>query len=451
MIKSPDPHAPVPELLGQLVQMVRIAPNREKEIRRLLGMVSSRVAANPALIEAGIENNWALDGDPLKERLQARQVDAITIAADAPEQEVMALAQALADDVTPIPNTAAVQVRLVTAEPLPIVPASPRQGLSDPHMSMVPRARVGDELAQVIEGILRELAGAIKRSQWHEVLHDAQAAIRMLPGLSDDTRRVYTIALKRLLSREVIEPLIEQAYRVPEEQARTAEVLRAGGLPAAEIMLEALRTSETVGPRAFLVEALGGMPEALPVVAPLARSERSGEARLAAELLGRLGVPEAVPVLVGMARHQDERVRLAVIDALGRYRDKAVVEPLREALTRGSAAVRARAGRALAARGSGAIAMPLLAALEAERDQAAWEELLDALVAIDAPEAVAALTRIALQRPGLFGGGQAQKRQLAVVRALAGAKTAAATQALQRIAAEGDGDVRRAAEEALIR
>jgi hypothetical protein len=95
--------------------------------------------------------------------------------------------------------------------------------------------------------------------------------------------------------------------------------------------------------------------------------------------------------------------------------------------------------------------MPLLAALEAERDQAAWEELLDALVAIDAPEAVAALTRIALQRPGLFGGGQAQKRQLAVVRALAGAKTAAATQALQRIAAEGDGEVRRAAEEALIR
>jgi hypothetical protein len=40
---------------------------------------------------------------------------------------------------------------------------------------------------------------------------------------------------------------------------------------------------------------------------------------------------------------------------------------------------------------------------------------------------------------------------LAVVRALAAAKTATATQALQRIAAEADGDVRRAAEEALIR
>ncbi len=451
MIKSPDPNAPIEQLLGQLVQLIRIAPNRQKEIRRLVVLVRSRVEAGPALIEAGIENSWALDGDPLKERLQARQIDAITIAAGAPEEELQALARALADDATPIPSTPGVQVRLVS-DPLTLVPARPRMALSDPHMSMVPRARDGDELAQVIEGILKELAGAIKRDDWHEVLHDAQAAVRMMPGLSEDNRRVYAIALKRLLGRPVVESLIEQGYRVPEEQARTAEVLRAGGAPAAEIMLEAVKSSGTGGARAFLADALGEMPEALPIIAALARSDRPVEARVAAELLGRLGVPEAVPLLVGMARHPDERVRLAVIDGLGRYRDsKAVVEPLREALTRGSAVERARAGRALAARGSGAIAMPLLAALEAERDQTAWENLLDALAGIDAPEAVAALTRIALQRPGLFGGGQIQKRQLAVVRSLAAVKTAAATQALQRIAAEADGEVRRAAEEALIR
>lgn len=450
MIRPPNPSAPFPELLGHLVALVRAVPPREDHIRQLLGVMSTRVANSSELIEAGIENTWALDGDPLKERLQARHVDAITIRAGAPEQEFLALARALADDSAPIPSTAMVEVRLLS-ESLPIVAASPGPSLSDPHMSMVPRARPGDDLAQVIEGILRELAGAIKRALWHEVLHDAQAAVRMMPGLSEDSRRVYSIALKRLLGRQVVEALIEQGYRVPEEQPRTAEVLRAGGLPAAEIMFEELKRSDTIGPRAFLVDALGGMPEALPIIASLARSDRPGEARLAAELLGRLGVPEAVPVLVGLARHSDEKVRLVVIDALGRYRDKAVVEPLREALSRGSAAERARAGRALAARGSGAIAMPLLAALEAERDQTAWEELLDALVAIDAPEAVSALTRIALQRPGLFAGAQAQKRQLAVVRALATAKTSAATQALQRIAAEAGGDVRRAAEEALIR
>jgi len=450
MIRSPDPSAPLAELLGQLVLLVRVAPGQEDQIRQMVGLVAARVAETPALIEAGIENSWAVDGDPLKERLQARHVDAISIASGASEHELLALVRALADDEAPIPSTAAVRVQLFP-DPIPLQASGPRLGLSDPRMPMVPRARQGDELAQLIEGILRNLGRTIKQNQWHAVLHDAQAALRMIPGLSEDTRRAYTIALKRLLSREVIEALIEQAYRAPEEQSRTAEVLRAGGLPAAEIMLEVLRRSDTVGPRAFLLEALGGMPDALPIIAAMARSQRTGETRVAAELLGRIGVPEAVPILVSLARHPDERVRLAVIDALGRYRDKAVVEPLRYALTQGSATERARAGRALAARGSGAIAMPLLAALEAERNPGAWQELLDALVAIDAPEAVAALTRIAVQRPGLFAGGQVQKRQLAVVRALAAARTTTATQALQRIAAEADGEVRRAAEEALIR
>jgi HEAT repeat protein len=258
------------------------------------------------------------------------------------------------------------------------------------------------------------------------------------------------IALKRMLSRPVVEAFIEQAYRIPEEQARTAEVLRTAGYPAADRILDILKQSETIGPRAFLMDALAGMPEASPLIVPLLKSPRPAEVRLAAELLGRRPVPEALGPLVAQANHPDERVRLAVLEALGQLRDKTVTDALRRALSHPSAATRARAGQVLATRGSGAIAMPLLAALESEKDPEAWEELLAALAGINAAEAVTALTRMALAPRGRFsfGGGQL-KRQVAIVHALAAVNTPAARQALERIAADGDGEVKQAAGEAL--
>jgi HEAT repeat protein len=447
MARLPDSSTPLPELLGTLVLLLRDSPKSEDRIRKALDAITARVAKHSALIEAGIENTWALDGDLLKERLQIRQVDAIRITAGATGTELLALAKALADDEAPIPSSTAVVVQFF--DRLAIQTSAQRLAVTDPNATMVPRARPGDQLAQLVESVLKELDKAIHDEDWRMVLHDAQAAMRMLPGLSEQFRRVYSLALRRQLTRPVQEALIEQGYRAPEEHARTAEVLRAGGLHAAELMLDILKQSDTIGPRAFLVDALAGMPEAFQIMAPLARSNRPAEARLGAELLGRLGIPESLPLLTALMEHSDERTRLAAIDGLARYRDKAAVAPLRKALGHRSAAIRVRAGRALASRGSGAIVMPLLAALEAERDDAAWEELLAAIAGIDAPEAAAALSRIALKRRGLFGLGGALTRQLLVVRALAAANTAAAKQALTRIAAEGEGEVAQAATEAL--
>jgi len=444
-----DPDAPFGQLLGGLVTLLRAPHAEDRVVSGLLEAMAARVAASPVLIEAGIENTWALDGDPLKGRLQARQVDAIRVAPGATTLELLAMARALADDQAPIPSTARVRVKLVP-DPLPLHVSGQRLALTDATTGPVPRARTGDQLAEMIEGILRELEKAIGRQQWHAALHDAQAALRALPAVQEDSRRTFTIALRRLLSRPVLETLIEQAYRVPEERARTAEVLRAGGLAAAELMLEALKQSDTVGPRGFLVDSLAGMPEALPVILPLIKSLRPAEARLGAELLGRIGLPDAVPALVAQASHPDERVRLAVVQALGHYRDKATVEPLRHALGHDLPMIRAEAGRSLAARGSAAIAMPLLAALDAERDPAVWEQLLSAIAGIDAPEAASVLLRLALRKPGLLERRSTlERKQLAVVQALAAAGTDPARQVLARIAAKGKGAVQEAAQRAL--
>jgi hypothetical protein len=445
----PDADAPFAALLGRLIQLVRERPEREAEVRRVVELLASRVERHEAFIEAGIENSWALDGDPLKERLQARQVDAIRIAPGAGAVELLALGRALADDTAPIPSTAEVRVKLLP-DPLPLMFSGPRESLADALATPVPRARTGDQLAAMVEGILRELEKALARQQWLAALHDAQAAVRFLPSVREDLRRTFAIALKRLLTRPVVEALIEQAYRIPEEQSRTAEVLRIAGYPAAERILEILKQSDTIGPRAFLLDAIGGMPEASPLVIPLLRSPRAADVWLGAELVGRLGASEALKDLVALVDHPDERTRLAVIDALARFREKAALEPLRRALTHPSNSTRARAGQALAARGSGAIAMPLLAALESEKDPNTWEELLAALAGINAPESVAALTRIALEKQGRFSFGKApHRRQLAIIRVLVTANTPSARQALARIAAEGEGEAKQAAQEGL--
>lgn len=433
------PDAPFDALFGRLLELLRQRPEPEAAVQAALEQVADRVARQEAMIEAGIENSWALDGDPLKERLQHRRVDGILIAPGTDSLELLALARALATEDEPIPSTARIRVRLLP-DPLPLAFSGPRESI-DPSATSPPRTR-GDQLTGMIEGILRELEKAIGRQQWLAALHDAQAALRFLPQAREDLRRTLHIALKRQLTRPVVEALIDQGYRIPEEQARTAEVLRVAGFPAAERMLEILRQSDTIGPRAFLLEALGGMPEAAPLIPPLLRSARVADVRLGVELAVRQGTTEMLPDLAPLVDHADERIRLGAIDALARFRDKTALESLRKALNHESSTTRGRAGQALAARGSGAYAMPLLAALEVEKDPSTWEELLRALAAINAPESVAALTRVALERRGLFKFGKAHiRRQVAVVRSLAAANTPAARQALERVTLEGEGEV----------
>ncbi len=194
MLPLPDPAAPFPEQLGYLVLLFRSAPGRQDRIRTVLDRLVAYVAHAPMAIEAGIENNWALGGDPLKERLQIRQVDQIRITQGASKKELLALAKALADDFEPLPSSAKIAVRLVS-EPQP-EPAYPRSNQVLPTGARI-RDRSDAKLAELIESVLRETEVAIQAQQWHTVLHDVQAVMRMLPGLSQDGRRSYTFVLRR--------------------------------------------------------------------------------------------------------------------------------------------------------------------------------------------------------------------------------------------------------------
>lgn len=442
---SPDPDASFTGLLGHLIYLLRDKPEEESAILKTVELMSARVAKAGLIVEAGIENSWALDGDPLKERLQVRQVDAIGIVEGATAMELLQMGRALADDRAPIPSTTNIRVKLLP-DPMPIQFSGPRPSIPDPQDAL-PRAPRGDQFAAMIDGILRELQKAIARQQYLAVLHDAQAAVRAIPNLSESARRTYTIALKRLLTLPVLETLIEQGYRMVEERDRTAEVLRAGGFPIAERMLDILKRSGTIGPRAFLLDALAGMPEAEPLYPALLRSSKATDVKLAVELIGRTRDESLIPLLVAHTQHPDEAVRNAVIDALARSQSKAAIEPLRKALTHApSATTRAKAAKALSGRSSGAIAMPLFAAFEGEKDPEAWREMLVVIVRLNSHDAAMGLARMALQRRGFlsFGGGDL-KRRLAIVHALVESGNTTARQALEYIVKEGDGEVQVAA------
>jgi hypothetical protein len=448
---APDPSASFTQLLGHLIYLLREVPGEEAAVQRTVELMAARVAGSEFLVEAGIENSWALDGDPLKERLQVRQVDAIGIAAGATAMELLEMGRALADDTAPIPSTAQIRVKLLP-DPMPIQFPGPRPMIPVSFDDALPRARQGDQLAAMIEGILRELGKAIDRQQWLAVLHDAQAAARAIPNLSESARRTYTIALKRMMSLPVVEALIEQGYRMVEERARTSEVLRTGGAAAAERMMEILKKSDTIGPRGFLVEALSGMADAAPLFPPLLRSSRANEVRLAAELMGRSKDESVIPLLVAQVQHPDEAVRIAVIDALAAFNTRSVMEPLRKALSHSSGATRARAARALGSRSTGAIAMPLFAAFESEKDPDTWRELLNVIAALNSHDAAMGLARMALERRGFLRFVSSDmRRRLAVVQALAASGSATSQHALEYIAKEGDGEVQAAAVAALAK
>jgi len=446
--------------LGRLVAVLRTHPHDAAARAAALGAAVGAVAKAPARLEAGVENEWGADDLSLKSRLLARRIDAIEVSAGASEDEVLALAEGLASDLAPVSSSSHIRVEMLPmVEPppeAPITDSGPRPSLTRPGFAipdwMAPPRREGTvaTLTDSIGELSARLASSLHDKAWRQALHAVQALIRLIPAVPESQRRGISIAVRRHLTKAELKQFIEYSLRTPEEQARTVEVLQWAGLDGAEVMLDAVCESETVGVREFLFRGLAGIPEAGPMVLTLLSRRSWYEVRHGADLAGRMGLTDAIPLLRDRMNHPEERVRLAVIEALGRFDERAVVEPLRQALSHPSALTRATAARALGTRHSVPLAMPLLAALEVEKDPAAWRELLYALAGIEAPEAMTALIRMAIERKSLFGRkGYPAAQRVDVVEALAVAGTPLARQALQRIVEEGDTAVRDAAEKAL--
>src|SRR5437763_16230151 len=96
---------------------------------------------------------------------------------------------------------------------------------------------------------------------------------------------------------------------------------------------------------------------------------------------------DAVPALGKCLDHADERVRKAVGLALAKIGTRGAAEPLRRALRDRSQEVRMQVAVGIGGRKSSALAMPLVVAMEEEKDEAVVRELILALGRIGSPDA----------------------------------------------------------------
>lgn len=450
------------EQFGRLIAIYRGGPHATRDATALLSKIAWLVGTAPVTIEAGLFRSGEYDVANLRSHLLRRQVEVLTVRAGASAEALEALARALGGD-APLPDDRALGYEMVAqlvpdskarAAPGPApTPERPGLVLMGPTEESAEDDGIGSSgLGAEIAALTDAVASARARGAWTEALHAAQALVRLAARTPEMDRRTVAIMARRALARPVLQGIIDFAVRAPEEQPRAAEVLQWRGVDAAELMVDAIRRTESPVPHQFLLDALARMPAAVPLLLPLLKSPQWHEVRHAADILGRLMHPDALTPLTALLSHPDERVRVAALDALSRFAGVVAVEAMRHGLAHPSRGTRLEAARAIGRRGGGALAMPLLAALEIERDGPTWQAMLLALARIEAPEAAAALASMALKRRGMLSrGGFTHAQRMEVVSALAAAPTRAARQALARVAREGDRDVGAAARRALER
>ncbi|HJS44695.1 MAG TPA: HEAT repeat domain-containing protein [Gemmatimonadales bacterium] len=441
--------------------------------------------------------------DSLVQRLELHAVKEIAIRPDPPAAETFELLRGLADPpkdedlATRLRTTGVKQITVVmqpaltmppdhveAAEPVPVqkaetlkrpveppkttpiaesdVPAIVRESLaqssgfspaaaSKPAVDLITQLHEkpsGPHVGDLLAVLGRQFDTAMKAHRIPPALRILEAVVRAEQQVTDATyRRQYSIALKRMYSKAVLEAIAQIADH-PSDREPALLVLRRAGDDGVEVLLELLVAAPTLEERRGIFLALTGMKEGTGQVVHMLGHHQWFVVRNVAELAGELGLEEAVPALAQQLNHADERVRKACALALAKIGSSAAAEPLRRALRDKSREVRIQAALGVGGRKAAALAMPLVVAMEEEEDESVERELMMALGRIASPAAVQALIKFA-QPGGRLFGRQPSGRRVIAVEALRIAATPAAIGTLEGLTDDGDRDVRDAAESAL--
>ena len=479
---------------------------QKTQFRTLAGLM--KVEAVTIAVQDGrlLVNSVAVDGATLLQRLEFHSVKEIAIPADPPLSEVFELLRVLAeqpgdeDIASRLRGSGATRIAVrmqtfvfgtpiapVSASPPPPQPAPqvPPPGSPSPSTKEPPRdddipeilreaaaQNVGfspaaaanrttsDLISQLREkpdgphagellAILgRQLEAAMKADRTTQALTIVAGIVRAEQQVNDASRRrQYSIALKRMYNKALLEAIAEVANH-PTDREDSLLVLRRAGEDGVEVLLDLLVAAPTIEERRGIFMALTGMKEGTDQLVHMLGHHQWFVVRNVAELAGELLLEEAVPALAKQLEHDDERVRKAVALALAKIGSSAAAEPLRRALRDKSPEVRIQAALGVGGRKSAALAMPVVVAMEEETDEAVLRELILALGRIGSTAAVQALIKFAQPGGRLFGRKPAALRATAV-EALRLAATPAAIGTLEGLTDDGDKQVRAAAQSAL--
>lgn len=389
---------------------------------------------------------------------------------------------ALAPPIVPVPPTPVVSTPAPAAPaPPPVPPVPAAEPSAEPEMSAlgpdaVNEESVGllhfvtmemkslgelDELLLVLEqdpnspragDVLNEVLAfgemASQKEQWGDLLRAASTIIRQeaLAG-EESQRRLYGIALKRLVTRRVLEKFAHLLQQT-ETRGEATTVLRRMGADSTEVLMQLLIAEQDVGQRRIYFNAVTQMTEGTDLLVHMLGHDEWFVVRNVADLCGEMKLEAAVPALARRMTHSDERVRRAATSALSRIGSAGTIEPLRHALQDTSAAVRLQAAAGLEDARAKNLVPALARLVEEEAHPEVQREMLHALGRIGTPEAVEALIRACEPGRGLF-----KKKPVAIrVEAIEGLRLAggpASRSTLQDMEKDKEEEVRRAASLAL--
>ena len=382
--------------------------------------------------------------DDVPTRLRGNGAQRISVAIQSP------LASTSLDDGPPPPPPPPPDLPAILADDSAgaFAPATAATRSSNDILAELLRKPTGPQVPDLLAILGRQLETAMRANRLEQALAIVAGIVRAEQSIGDEARRrQYSIALKRMYSK----PLLEAAaHLVPMPSQREAALLalQRAGEAGVEVLLDLLVAAPTIDERRGIFQALTGMKEGTDQLVHMLGHHQWFVVRNVAELVGELGLEEAVPALARQLDHEDERVRKAVALALAKTGSRSAAEPLRRALKDKSPEVRIQAAVGVGGRKASALAMPLVVAMGEEEDETVEQELMLALGRIGSPDAVQALIKFAQPGGKLFGRKPTALRVTAV-EALRLAATPAAIGTLEGLGADSDKQVRAAAQAAL--
>jgi HEAT repeat protein len=302
--------------------------------------------------------------------------------------------------------------------------------------------RLLDELVRTAEAAVRDGDHALVSEIFHRIVarerqvHDA------------DARRSFMLTIRRLSRGAVLRTVAQGLVRAPGRREQQLAVLTRTGEDGADALIEQLAAAEERSERRIYFDALLELRAGVPTLLHMLGDPRWFVARNAAALLGELGSPEAEQPLSELLHHDDERVRHAATIALMRLGTPRSMPAIEQALRDSAPQIRMQAAAMLVERRGDASLEPLFAALESEKDEEVKSAFYQALGHFATAEAVEKLIAAAQPERGLFRRKPVALR-IAAIQALAMAGTPTALDAMVALQADRDGDVQRAAVEAL--
>jgi HEAT repeat protein len=303
-------------------------------------------------------------------------------------------------------------------------------------------------IGETLTVLNRQVESVMRLGKIEQAMQIVYTIVRIEQRVEDAAvRRQYGIALRRMITRQMLDGL-SKMVQVPHLEDAASMVLQRAGPDGVEVLLDLLATSNTVNERRGVFNALTQMKEGQDQLIHMLGHPQWFMVRNVADLVGELALEAAVPALTKQLDHADERVRRQVALALAKIGTRSAAEPLRRALRDTSVDVRRQAALGVGGRKASALAMPLVVALEEEKDPEVVRELIFALGRIGSPDAVQALIKIA-QPSGKFFGRKPSGLRVTAVEALRVAGTPSALGTLQTLSSDGDKQVRAAAQQGL--